>query len=1163
MTSCQQHSHLRPDTSRARWRLVMLSLGLALTVAACTKPKPLFSLLSPDATGIGFVNEVHDSDSLTILDYLYFYNGGGVAAGDLDNDGWVDLYFSANQGPNKLYINRGKRGGASLQFEDITAKAGVQGSGNWKTGVTLVDINADGRLDIYLCAVGGYSTLRGRNQLFINNGTGADGQLTFTEKARAYGLAIEGFNTQATFFDYDRDGDLDAFIVNHSVHSNASYGNASKRLLHDSTSGDKLMRNDSTATGRYFTEVTEPAGIYNSLIGYGLNAVAGDLNNDGWDDLYVSNDFHENDYYYLNNGSGSTTNTPGNALPNKAFSEINQRAFGHESRFSMGSDIGDVNNDGWLDIITLDMLPGDEKVLKSSAGEDPLDIYQYKLSFGYHHQYARNCLQLNVGGGQHFSDIALYAGVAATDWSWSPLLADFNNDGINDLFITNGIQRRPNDLDYVKYTADPYVYQALMNKGTLDHTAIAHMPTGEVHHYVFQGTDSLRFIDQSLAWGFDAPTLANGAVYADLDNDGDLDLVTNAMNRPAGVYRNNASEQGHPHFLTVHLQGEGANRFGIGAKVVVKHRADGSAGQSGPNRLQLNYQTTSRGFESGSTVGLHFGLGEATRIDSLEVIWPDGRTQLLTGVPANRQLTLRQRDARPARPVLLPTAPADRGNALFVDATRAVSLPYKHHENNFVDFGQQPLLPHQLSTQGPKLAVADVNGDQLDDVYVGGARGQPGQLFQQVPGNGPARFVATNGPLFAADSVSEEVNALFFDANGDGAPDLYVVCGGNEFEGKFAPLLDRLYLNDGRGHFTKTTEATIARLPALYGNKSVAVAADVDHDGDQDLFVGGRVVADQYGLLPTSYLLLNNGKGQFTVAPDASAPGLKSIGLVTDAVWSDIDHDGWPDLVVVGEWMPVTVFKNRKGRLTNQTADAGLAATSGLWQTVRAVDLDGDGDEDLLGGNWGENTKLSASSAFPLSLYPVDIDENGTLEQLLAVGKGGKYYPFLGKEELEKQMPGLIRRKYVDYKSFALQTVGDVFGKPLEQSPALSASTLASMLFVNDGHGRFAGRNLPPPAQWSPIMAFATGDVNHDGRLDVLTAGNFYGVLPYEGRYDAGYGGVLLGNGQLQFRALTPLQSGWQIDGEGRSIRYIRGGNGRGLYAVARNNAAIQFYTSR
>lgn len=1122
--------------------LLPLTLGLGLTAMlfACSEESPLFTKLDPRETGIQFVNEVHGSDSLNILDYLYFYNGGGVAAGDLNNDGWVDLYFSANQGPNKLYLNKTKEAGSTLKFEDITDRAGIRGQGNWNTGVTLVDVNADGWLDIYLCSVGGYAILQGRNQLFINNGTGADGQLTFTERAREYGLDVEGFNTQATFFDYDRDGDLDAYIVRHSVHSNATYGEASKRLLHDPASGDKLLRNDSMATGRCFTDITEQAGMYNSMIGYGLNVMAGDLNNDGWDDVYVSNDFHENDYYYQNTLARRSQLDSG-----KAFREINRQAFGHESRFSMGSDMGDVNNDGWLDLITLDMLPVDEKILKTSAGEDALDIYQYKLSFGYHHQYARNCLQLNTNGGENFSDIALFSGISATDWSWSPLLADFDNDGIKDLYITNGIQRRPNDLDYAKYIADPYVSRALSAKGTLDREAIASMPAGDVHSYLFQGTDSLRFIDRSKAWGFEAPSLENGAIYADLDNDGDLDLVTNAVNAPAGVYLNTANTRPDYHFLKVCLEGPKTNPFGIGTKVLIKHQGT----------LQLNYRTTSRGFQSGSTTDIHFGLGKAEQIDSLEVIWPDGTTQLMTGVPASRPLVLSYRNGRGTPSRLLPKGKAQGATTLFSDLTEEIPIPYQHRENRFDDFAQQPLLPHGVSTQGPKIAVADVDGDGLEDFYVGGARGQAGQLFRQTPAG---QFVTTQPTLFAADSVSEEVDALFFDANGDGKPDLLVVCGGNEFEGRFAPLLDRLYLNDGRGNFIKSPS-----FPSLYGNTSVAVSADFDRDGDQDLFIGGRVIADRYGLTPSSRLLINDGKGRFSLGSERVAPGLQSVGMVTDAAWHDLDDDGWPELIVAGEWMPLTVFKNEKGRLSNNTQKSGLQGTSGLWQTLHVADLDGDGDQDILAGNWGENTKLSADQEHPLRVYLLDEAQDGDIKQIMAINRNGQYLPFLGKEELEKKMPAIIRKKYADYKSFSAQTVDAIFGKHLENTQVLSVTTLSSMAFLNSGHGVFSGCKLPPPAQWAPIMGFATADVDRDGKMDILTTGNFYNVLPYEGRYDAGAGAILLGTGAGHWQYLSSTQSGWLASGEGRSIQPIALTKHPHAFLISRNNATIQVLTYR
>jgi len=1121
-----------PVRMRPRLAVVVpwLVSGLVAVLVNCQRAQPLFSKLDPAETGIQFVNDVHDSDSLNILDYIYFYNGGGVAAGDVNNDGLVDLYFSANQGANKLYLNKG-----ACRFEDITEQTQLRGRGNWKTGVTMADVNGDGRLDIYLCVVGHYQTLTGRNQLFINTGNDAAGIPRFTEQAHAYGLDCEGFNTQATFFDYDRDGDLDAFLVNHSIHSTASYGKADSRQIPDEFSGDKLLRNDSLPTGRHFTDVSRQAGIYSSSIGYGLNVVAGDLNNDGWDDLYVSNDFHENDYYYLNQGNGT-------------FMERNQQAFGHESRFSMGSDIGDVNNDGWLDIISLDMLPADEAVLKTSAGEDPLDIYQYKLDFGYHHQYARNCLQLNVGGGHAFSDIALLAGVSATDWSWSPLLADFDNDGVQDLFMTNGIQRRPNNMDYIRYTADGYMAVALQTKSSLDQQAIRHMPSGAVHHYLFQGTDSLRFVDRSADWGFGDPTLANGSVSVDLDNDGDLDLVTNVVNGPAGIYRNEAQAKPQNRFIKVQLVGVGANRFGVGAKVVLKHGG----------RLQLNYQTPTRGFESGSLTAIHFGVGTAETLDTLAVIWPDQQVSLLTNVPTNRQVMVRQQDANQSasflrsNPVLPTTDNGLPSHPLVTERSPLVSPLFRHRENGFNDFGDQPLLPCQLSTQGPKLAVADIDGDGLDDFYVCGAKGQPGGLYRQTRSGS---FVATDEAVFARDTLKEEVNALFFDANGDKAPDLYLVCGGNEQPVHSASLTDRLYLNDGHGHFKPSRS-----LPLLQGSKAVATAADLDHDGDLDLFVGGRVVTGQYGVVPTSYLLLNDGKGRFTQAASRLAPGLDRVGMVTDAAWTDLNKDGWDDLVVVGEWMPVTVFQNKNGKLTLQTRNWGLGATSGLWQSLHVADVDHDGDPDVLAGNWGENTKFRASPAAPMQLYVADLDHNGQLEQILAQATDGVYYPFAGKEELEKQMPGLIRKQYLTYQSFARQPVASIFKESLEKAARLTVNTLSSVLLRNDGQGTLRMERLPGSTQYAPVYSFLTDDLNQDGRLDVLAGGNFYGVTPYQGRYDASHGSLLLQTPNGAFVSLLPARSGFAVSGEVRSIKALNTHGGTKIYVIARNNTNLLFY---
>ena len=1086
---------------------VLYVVFAGLVLGACQRPSDppaLFERLSPSATGLTFENRLPEDTTINILNYLYYYNGGGVAVIDVNGDGLPDLYFTSNLGQNRLYLNKG-----NYHFEDITDRAGVAGPDGWKTGVTVADVNGDGRPDIYVSTVS-YLSLHGRNALFINNGDG-----TFTDRAKEYGVDQVGYSTQAAFFDYDGDGDLDLFLLSHSTHTERAIGSAMKRDVRSPLGGGRLYRND----GGHFVDVSAEAGIYGGIEGFGLGVVVSDLNMDGCPDIYVANDFQENDFLYYNNCNGT-------------FTESIARATAHTSRFSMGVDAADVNNDGRPDVFVADMLPEQESILKTSASSEGFTLFNLRLRAGYHAQYARNTLQLNRGDGR-FSDIGFFAGVHATDWSWAPLLADLDNDGRKDLFITSGIYRRPNDMDYINYVGNEAVQATLSSTITSRNLALLkHLPQVPVPNHAFRNDGGLRFSDVTKQWGLEQPGFSNGAVYVDLNNSGALDLVINNINAPAAIYRNRAREQNSNTYLTVALRGTGKNRDGIGAKLIVR------AGDT----TQLLEQMPTRGFESSVDPRLHVGLGRARTIDSLTVVWPDGSFQVLTHVTANRLLTLSQSNAS-GRYSYQRSVPVP----LFRDVTDQLRLDYKHEEDPFNDYDREPLMPRLLSTEGPALAVADVNGDGLDDIYAGGAAGQAGTLFlQQRDGT----FRASAQPSLAADSLAEDVDALFFDANGDGHPDLYVVSGGNKLSGSADALRGRLYLNDGRGHMRRAANA----LPDIFENGSCVAAGDFNGDGHTDLFVGSRVVAGKYGLSPRSHLLQNDGTGHFTDVTREKAPGLSEVGMVTSATWVDYDGDGHLDLVVVGEWMAVRVFHQENGRFVERTKEAGLGGTEGWWNTVSALDVNGDGRPDLVLGNLGLNSYVTASRGEPARLYVHDFGHNGTLEQILTFYKHGVSYPIAGRDELVRLVPSL-RSRYPSYAAFGASRIEDIFSpEEVAKAKMLEAHTFASAVALNTGKGSFTLAPLPVEAQLSPVNAVVAGDFDGDGHTDLLLAGNFYGTPPIQGRYDASYGLLLHGLGDGRFEPVDMTRSGVEIEGQVRRMRPLRMADGGRAIVIARNN---------
>ncbi len=1091
--------------------------GLILIIVACSSPEQsgpsLFDKTEANTSGITFENELLFDEEFNIYTYRNFYNGGGVALGDIDNDGLIDIYFTGNRVSNKLYRNLG-----NLEFEDITDPAGVSGQKAWSTGVSMADVNGDGFLDIYVCNSGDISGDDKQNELFINNGDG-----TFTESAEAYGLADKGFSTHAAFFDYDRDGDLDVYLLNNSYKAIESFNlQKNERPIRDEVGGDKLYRNDN---GK-FIDVSTEAGIYGSVIGFGLGVTVGDVNADNWLDIFISNDFFERDYLYINQGDGT-------------FDEVLEESMRSISQASMGADMADINNDGNPDIFVTDMLPERDIRLKQVSTFESWDRYNYGVQNGYYHQFMRNMLHMNNGDGT-YTEVGRLAGVEATDWSWGALFFDMDNDGLKDLFVANGIYQDITDLDYLNFADDNETkVNAIQQEGVNYKSLIDPIPITPIANYAYQNNGNLKFSNQSQKWGLGEPVHSNGSAFGDLDNDGDLDLVVNNVNAISNIFENKASEQlASNRYLKFELKGKDQNTSAIGTKIKVK---------AGNQQFYLE-QMPIRGFQSTVDPRPNMGLGAIGMVDLIEVIWPDGTVTSMKNVPTNQTLKLAWGDAKEVtQPAKSPVKP------IFTEIDGNKIIDFQHEESSYVDFDRDRLTYHMLSNEGPHLASADVNGDGREDLFIGGAKGFSSVVYLQSA-NGT--YTKTDQEDIQSDKLSEDVDATFLDIDNDGDQDLYVASGGNEFGVGSMQLADRLYLNNGKGSFSK------AQDPILSANKwstGTIAQSDINGDGFVDLFVGSRLRPFLYGVPAPSFIYLNNQKGGFENATKQIAPDLDNLGMITDAQWSDIDGDGDQDLIVVGEWMHPTVFQNEQGKLTNISQTAGTTSFNGWYHTIAPADLDGDGDIDFILGNHGLNSRFKASSTEPIKLYVNDFDQNGSAEQIFTRIIDGKNLPYTLKHELQMQIPA-IKKRYLKYESFNDQTMEEIFTPAqLEKAVVSEVSHLATSIMMNNGHGTFSIKELPVEAQFAPTYAISTADFNGDGIVDILLGGNQHRVKPQAGRYDANYGILLLGDGKGEFETISRAAIGLAIDGEVRDF-LIRKVNGQNILLVAMNNEAIKAY---
>lgn len=1103
-------------------RFYFVCFLLVLGLIACKKEQKqaseiktdtLFSEMPASVTGVDFVNTLRFDNEFNIYTYRNFYNGGGVALGDINNDGLIDIYFSANMDTDRLYLNKG-----NFQFEDVTQRAGVSGRRAWSTGVSMADVNGDGWLDIYVCNSGQIKGDDRANELFINQKDG-----TFKEMAKAYGVDDKGYSTHAAFFDYDKDGDLDLYVLNNSFQAIGSFNLRKQvRNTRDPLGGHRFYRND----GEKFVDISEQAGIYGSIIGFGLGVTVGDVNQDGWQDIYVSNDFFERDYLYINNQKGG-------------FSEVLEQSMRSISAASMGADMADINNDALPDLFVTDMLPGTDQRLKTKTTFDNWDRYKLNVENGYWHQFTRNMLQINNGDGT-FSDVGRLAGVEATDWSWGALFVDLDNDGRKDIFVANGIYQDLTDQDYVSFIADEQTKRSIITRqGVNFKTLVDSIPVEPIPNYAFHNEGNLKFTNQAQQWGLGKPSHSNGSAYGDLDNDGDLDLVTNNVNMPAFIYRNNTEKQlKNHHHLKFELQGEAKNTFAIGTRITLKYQG----------QLQYLEQMPMRGFESTMDARPNFGLGKSKIVDTVLVDWPNGKRTLLTNVAADQTLKLKQIEGKLVTPAPAPPAPK-----LFKELTVLNGVNYRHQENEFIDFDRDRLLYLMMSTEGPKIAKGDVNSDGREDFYVGGAKDSPGKLFVQ---NSDGSFRSINEAIWQADAICEDEEALFFDADRDGDQDLYVCSGGNEFSANSTALINRLYFNDGKGNFSKSPQI----LPTFnFEPTSCVDAADYDQDGDLDLFVGVRSVPLIYGIPVNGYILNNDGKGNFRNVTQQIAPKLLKLGMIKDAIWTDLDGDKDSDLIVVGEWMPIKMFRNNRGVFEDITEQAGLSNATGWWNCIEAGDFDGDGDADYVIGNHGLNSRFRGSKEHPMVMQVNDFDQNGTVEQITSVYNGEGTYPLILRHDLVGQLPQL-KKKYLKYKDYAAQRVEDIFtSAQMQMTLKYEATEMRTSVLVNEGKGKFSLKPLPVEAQLSPNYGILIRDFDQDGHQDIILGGNLYGVKPEIGRFDSSYGLFLKGDGKNNFKSVLTRQSGLKLEGEIRDFQVIKV-KGKEVLLVARNNDALQLF---